>query len=143
MAVVETTAGFKFEYRLCGQQPTRQPLVFKDSETLTKGDLVNIETGEVDLATTGDTTTLIGMANQTLVGVDSTTVIEVIVDDDAVYSVFDGNARAIGAQLDIAGATGAMTVATDANHNLIVVANSTADERTLVRINPAQHVLHR
>ncbi len=139
--VQDTTAGFKFMYRLCGAEPTIQTFKFKDTETLTKGDIVNLESGEVDLAVTGDTAT-VGIALQTLAGTDSTTDIEVIVDDDAVYAVYDANARNAGAQLDLTGATGAQTVTTDSNHNFIVVANSTADQWTLVRINPAKHPLH-
>ncbi len=134
----DTNAGFKFEYRMCGAPPTVQTLIFKDTETLTKGDLVNLESGEVDLAATNDTA-LLGAVLETKAGVDSTTSIEVIVDDDAVYSVYDANARAAGATLDIAGATGAMTVAASSNVDVIVVATSTAAQRTLVRIVPAEH----
>lgn len=134
----DTNAGFKFEYRMCGAPPTVQTLIFKDNETLTKGDLVNLETGEVDLAATNDTA-LLGIVLETKTGVDSTTSIEVIVDDDAVYSVYDANARAAGATLDITGATGAMTVTTSSNADVIVVATSTAAQRTLVRIVPAEH----
>ena len=141
MAVVDTTPGFKFMYRLSGGQPTIQTLYFKDTETLTKGDLVNAEGGEVDLAATNDTA-LLGAVLQTKAGTDSTTTIEVIVDDDAVYAVYDANARVIGAQLDIAGASGAMGVAASSNNDVIVVANSSADELTLVRIIPANHATH-
>ncbi len=135
---LDTSAGFKFEYRMCGAEPTIQRLLFKDTETLTKGDLVNLETGEVDLAATNDTA-LLGIVLETVSGTDSTTYIDVIVDDDAVYSVYDANARAAGATLDIAGTTGAMTLASSSNVDVIVVATSTASERTLVRIVPAEH----
>lgn len=134
----DTSAGFKFEYRMCGAEPTIQRLLFKDTETLTKGDLVNLESGEVDLAATNDSA-LLGIVLETISGTDSTTYIDVIVDDDAVYSVYDANARAAGATLDIAGTTGSMTVAASSNVDVIVVATSTASERTLVRIVPAEH----
>jgi lipid-binding SYLF domain-containing protein len=114
--------------------------LFKDTETLSKGDILNIENGEVDLGATNDTQ-LVGIALETKAGTDSTTYIEVITDEDAVYAVYDANARAIGANLDIAGTTGAMTVASSTNADLVVVANSTADEWTLVRITRAEHVL--
>lgn len=136
----DTSAGFKFEYRLCGQPPTIQRLLFKDTETLTKGDLVNLESGEVDLAATNDTA-LLGAVMETKAGTDSTTYIDVIVDADAVYSVYDATARASGATLDIAGTTGAMTVAASSNVDLKVVAPSSATERTLVKIIFAEHAM--
>jgi hypothetical protein len=137
----DTTAGFKFMYRLSGAEPTVQTFKFKDTETLTKGDMLNVETGEVDLAATNDTA-FVGIALETKAGVDSTTEIEVIVDDDAVYAVYDANIRLIGATLDISGATGAQTVAASSNADFMVVANSTAAEWTLVRIKAANHVTH-
>lgn len=139
--VQDTTAGFKFMYRLGGGEPTVQTFKFKDTETLTKGDMLNVESGEVDLAATNDTA-FVGIALNTKAGVDSTTEIEVIVDDDAVYAVYDANIRLIGATLDIAGATGAQTVAASSNADFMVVANSTATEWTLVRIKAANHVTH-
>ena len=54
----DTSKGFRPRYRLCGAPFTVQSLLFKDTETLTKGDLVNLETGEVDLAATNDTAIL-------------------------------------------------------------------------------------
>lgn len=138
--MADTSAGFRFRYRLSGGAPTIQTLTFKDTETLSKGDLVNLEGGEVDLAATNDSA-LVGAVLETKAGTDSTTTIMVITDQDAVYGVYDANARAIGATLDIAGTTGAMTVASSANADLIVVANSTAEEETLVRIVPAKHFL--
>lgn len=135
---VDTTPGFKLMGRLSGGPTTIQTFYFKDTETLTKGDIVNAESGEVDLGATGDTA-LLGIAMETKAGVDSTTQIEVCVDGDAIYAVYDANARAIGATLDLSGATGAQTVATSSNAEFVVVANSTAAEWTLVRINPAKH----
>ena len=131
-------AGFQFRYRLSGAAPTIQDILFKDTETITKGDFVNLETGEVDLAATGDTN-LVGVALETVAGTDSTTRIRCITDDDAVYGVTDANARLIGATLDIAGATGAQTVATSSNKEFEVVAESSATEETLVRVNTGKH----
>lgn len=132
--------GFHFRYRLCGQPPTIREFYFKDTETLTTGDLVNLESGEVDLAATNDTA-ILGAVVETLSGVDSTTKIKVIVDADAVYAVTDANNRIMGEQLDISGTTGAMTVATNTNHDLMVVANSTANDPTLVMISHDKHPL--
>lgn len=133
--------GFRFAYRLCGGAPTIQDLLFKDTETITEGDLVNLESGEVDLGATNDTA-FVGAAVETVSGTDSTTRIRVITDQDAVYAVDDANARAIGATLDISGTTGAMTVAASSNADLLVVADSSATEPTLVRINTGEHWLN-
>lgn len=136
--MADTSLGFRFRYRLSGAPPTIQNLTIKDTETLTKGDLVNLETGEIDLAATNDTN-LVGAVQETKAGTDSTTKYKVITDWDAVYGVYDPNARAIGATLDIAGATGAMTIAASSNVDLIVVADSTASEETLVMIAHGEH----
>lgn len=136
--MADTSKGFRFRYRLCGAPPTIQTLTIKDDETLTKGDLVNLESGEIDLAATNDNA-LVGVVLETKAGTDSTTTYKVIVDDDAVYGVYDANARAVGATLDIAGTTGAMTVASSSNVDLQVVANSTASEETLVKIAHGEH----
>lgn len=131
-------AGFTFRYRTSGGAPTVQDILCKDTETLTKGDLANLESGEIDLAATGDTN-LLGVICETAAGTDSTTRYNVIVDDDAVYGVVDANARLLGATLDVAGATGAQTVATSSNKEFVVVAESSATEETLVRINVGKH----
>lgn len=131
-------AGFTFAFLIGGGKPDVQRLTFKDTETITKGDLVNLESGEVDLAATGDTN-LLGVAEETVAGTDSTSKIEVIVNEDAVYRVTDANARVKGATLDIAGTTGAQGVATSSNKEFVVHADSSATEPTLVRINVGKH----
>lgn len=138
--MADTSLGFRYRGRMYGDSnnPTIQDLLFKDTETLTKGDLVNLESGEVDLAATADTN-LLGVAVETLSGTDSTTRIKCIVDADAIYGVYDANARVKGATLDIAGATGAMTVAASSNKELVVYADSAADEETLVVFNIGKH----
>jgi hypothetical protein len=133
--------GFRFAYRLCGRAPTVQPLVVADA-AFAAGDLVNLETGEVDLAATDDTS-MVGAVQETKSGMTtSTDKIEVITDRDAVYEVYDANARKIGATLDIAGTTGLMTVASSSHADLLVMADSAADELTLVMINPGEHWQH-
>ena len=136
--MADTSLGFRFRYRLSGQPPTIQTITIKDSETLTKGDLVNLETGQIDLGATNDTN-FVGAVQETKAGTTSVTTYKVITDWDAVYGVYDANARLIGATLDIAGATGAMTVAASSNIDLMVVANSAADEETLVMIAHGEH----
>lgn len=133
-------AGFQFRYRESGGAPTIQNLLCKDTETLTKGDLANLESGEVDLAASADTA-LLGGILETQAGTDSTTRFQVIVDDDAVYAVDDANARLVGATLDISGATGAQTVTTSSNKDVVVAAASSATEPTLVKIHPSRHAL--
>lgn len=131
--------GFHFVGYLNGRKdPVIRKYLFKDTETLTKGDLLNLEDGEVDLAATNDSA-IVGVANETKSGIDSTTEIEVIIGWDAIFAVYDPNARVEGATLDIAGTTGAMTLATDSNHDVIVHANSTASEPTYIRILPGEH----
>lgn len=129
---------FEFAYRLSGGEPTIQDLTFKDTETITKGDFVNLESGEIDLGATADLA-LVGVALETKAGTDSVTKLKVITDADAVYSVTDANARLIGATLDVAGATGAQTVATSSNKELVCVATVTATEPTLVSILQNRH----
>lgn len=136
--MADTSLGFRFEYRLNGGQATIQDLLCKDTETLSKGDMANLESGEIDLGATADTAFL-GVILETQAGTDSTTRFKVIVDADAVYSVYDANARLKGATLDIAGATGAQTIAASSNKEFVVVAPSTATERTLVRFNIGKH----
>lgn len=136
--MADTSLGFRFRGRKSGAQPTIQDLTFKDTETLTKGDLTNLESGEVDLLATADTAA-VGMVQETIAGTDSTTKIKVIVDVDAIYGVYDANARLLGATLDVAGATANQTVAASSNKNFVVFAASAADEETLVIWNVGKH----
>lgn len=131
-------AGFTFRYRLSGGAPTIQVLKAKDTETLTKGDMLNLEAGVVDLGATADVAFL-GVCLDT--GARTTNVSDVtfIRDADAVYGVTDANARVAGATLDIAGATGAQGVAASANKEFVVVAPSSATQETLVRFNVGKH----
>lgn len=134
----DTSLGFKFEYRESLAEPTILDLLYKDAEILTKGDILNLETGEVDLSVAGDSG-LLGIALETGLGVDSETRMQVITDDDAVYSVYDQNARLVGATLDISGTTGAQTVGATSHADLTVVEESGADARTFVRITHGEH----
>ena len=141
MAVVDTGLGFKYMGRDGGGPDKWVEIPFKDTETLSKGDLINAESGEADLGATGDAAFL-GAAMETKEGTDSTTLIKVYSAADAIYAVYDPNARLLGATLDIAGTTGAMTIAASSNADLIVYAPSTADEWTLVMINHGEHLFN-
>ena len=136
--MADTSAGFRYRGRKSGGPPTVQDILYKDTETLSKGDMVNLESGEIDLGATGDTNFL-GVVLETQSGTDSTTRAKVIVDSDAIYGVYDANARLKGATLDIAGATGAQTLATSSNKEFVVWAESTATEETLVCFNTGKH----
>lgn len=131
-------AGFTFRYRTSGGAPTIKVLKAKDTETLTKGDMLNLEVGEVDLGATADTNFL-GVCLDTGARTDSTSDVTFIADADAVYGVTDANARVAGATLDIAGATGAQGVAASTNKEFVVVAPSSATQETLVRFNVGKH----
>jgi hypothetical protein len=128
------------------KEPVIREYYFSDTETITKGDLVTLDTtgtvGEIDLAVSGDTA-IIGVANETKSGTDSTTLMEVILDlqGKGRYAVYDANARAEGTELDIDGTTGVMTLAADSDSDVIVVSNSTATEPTIVRIHPRAYGL--
>lgn len=131
-------AGFKFHHRINGGPPTIQPIVFKDTETITTGDTVNLESGQADLGATADVN-FAGVAAETKAGTSAVTKLNVYTDPDAVFAVTDANARLIGATLDVAGATGAQTVAASSNKEFVVVADCSATEPTLVRFNVAKH----
>ena len=46
--------GFEWRYNVSGGRPLILTFLMKASETLTRGDMLNIESGEVDLAVTSD-----------------------------------------------------------------------------------------
>ena len=147
-------AGFTYEFSLGGgSKPALGVFKAKDTETLTKGDILNLESGEVDLAATNDAAfvgVLVGAANLNLskeaqgviTATDSTTEVVAIVDPLAVYSVDDDNARNAGATLDISGATGAQTVAATSNADFTVVfTKRAASNRTFVKFTNGEHYL--
>jgi uncharacterized protein YbcI len=129
--------GFDFRYRLGGGPPTIRSVMFKNTMTLTSGDMLNFEGSMVDIGALGDTA-LLGAARETLSGEAGKTYIRVIADADAVYAADDPSARTGGDPLELTGATGAQGVATGSSE-LVVVADCTADEPTLVRIADGRH----
>ena len=141
--MADTSLGFRYRGRLSGGQPTIVNLYSKDTVVHTKGDLLMLDgvTGEVLIAAT-DSKLIIGMCNETKSCTDSTKKVAVIIDEDAIYGVYDASARHINAPLDIAGATAAMTVAADSNHDLLVIAESSAAEETLVMIKHGAHPMN-
>lgn len=133
-------SGFHFAYRLSGGAPTIQSFTIADA-AFAVGDLVNLESSEIDLAATNDTALVGGVVQSITGGTTSTDRVEVVTDDDAVYATDDSTARSAGDTLDISGATGAQAVAASTNADLVVVADSTAGQQTLVRIVPSSHYL--
>ncbi len=136
--MADTSLGFRFKRRKSGGEPHYMDLLHATTETLSKGDLVNLETGEIDLAVSSDSA-MLGAVQETGAGTASTTRKRVIVDADAIYEVYDPVARLKGATLDISGATGAMTITTSGDADLTVWAESTASEPTLVFITHGEH----
>ena len=145
--------GFEFRYTLSGGRPLILTLLMKDTETLPRGDMLNLESGEVDLAATGDTGLLgvfVGPENPddavdgkpgTVSGTDSTTLVKCIVNPDAVYAdANDTSARLAGATLDISGATGAQTLAASSNTEFVVIERKRqAADETRVMICSSAH----
>jgi len=127
--------GFNWAYNMHGGDPIVHVYVMQDTETLTKGDLISLQTsGRADLAATADTD-MVGMMlgpdtpSEGKVGepgvVEGTTAVtrvKVQINPDAVYEdIDDTSARNPGVTLDISGATGAMALATSSNTDVIVV----------------------
>jgi uncharacterized protein YbcI len=131
-------SGFEFRYRLGGGQPTIRSFVFKNTETLSHGDMLNLEEGQLDLGVRGDLS-LLGSALATLGGEAGKTHMRVVTDADAVYAVHDPSARKQGDGLDLTGASDGQGVATSSGSELTVVLDSSADEETLVRISVSSH----
>lgn len=135
-------AGFEFAYRLNGEAPNIVPIPVADSGDHSGGILANIETGEVDPAATNDGTlagVILGPTNpdHDIKSMANAAMVDVIINEDAVYAITDANARVIGATLDINGAA----LAASNNADVVVVATSTASEKTLVRIAPGEHFM--
>ena len=147
--------GFEWRYNISGGRPLILTFLMKDTETLTRGDMVNIESGEVDLAVTTDAAIagiFVGPENPndavdgkpgTLSGTDSTTIVKVIVNPDAVYAdANDTSARLAGATLDISGATSAQTLAASSNTEFVVVERKRqSSDETRVMICSSAHYL--
>ena len=147
--------GFDWRYNVSGGKPLVLTFLMKDSETLTLGDLLNLESGEVDLLATGDTAAVglfmgpddpddaVDRNPGTVAGTDSTTVVRAIVNPDAVYAdVDDTNARLPGALLDVSGATGAQAIASASNNEFVVVARKKqASDETFVQFTAPTHYL--
>ncbi len=146
-------AGFEWKYNVySGKRPLILTIIAKNTETLTKGDIGNADTGEVDLAASGDND-LIGVINGAfdpadevagvVTAVNSVTRIKVTANPDAVYEATDANARNMGALLDLSGTTGAQGLTTASGNEFVVVETSLASEKTRVMIAVSANYLLR
>ena len=147
--------GFEWRYNISGGRPLILTFLMADTETFTRGDMMNVASGEVDLAATADVGLagiFVGPENPndavdgkpgTVAGTDSTTIVKVIVNPDAVYAdANDTSARLAGALLDISGATGAQTVAASSNTEFVVVERKRkASDETRLQICSTSHYL--
>jgi len=147
--------GFEWRYNVSGGRPLILTFLMKDSETFTRGDMMNIESGEVDLLATGDLAAagvFVGPEDPndavdgkpgTVSGTDSTTIVKVIVNPDAIYAdANDTNARLAGALLDISGATGAQTLASASNNEFVVIERKRqSTDETRVQLTAPTHYL--
>jgi RNA polymerase primary sigma factor len=127
--------GFQFRYRLSGLPPSvRRFALVKPG--FVPGDMVSLDGDNPALAATNDVSFLGCVVEPSA---EAGPNIAVVADDDAVYGVADPHERTVGTRLDLAGNSGAQTVKTSINDDFEVVAASTADEETLLRITFGRH----
>lgn len=135
--------GFRAVGRLSGGGFTKVIVKAKDTETLSHGDIINIESGQADLGATADTALVGPFVGTTVAATTAVTDIEVIIDPDVILEVDDANARLLGATLDLTGATGAQGVTTSSNKEFIVVKPSPSTGPTRVCFNVGHHLLNK
>src|SRR5258706_10382755 len=80
----DSSTGFRFRGRRSGGAATIQHILYKDTETLSQGDMINLESGYGDLGATGDTG-FIGVLLNTQAGTTPVTLGQVIGGGDALY----------------------------------------------------------
>lgn len=129
---------FEWAYSLDGSDPIIQTFTVADTVVLSEGEMVNLESGEVDAGATNDTA-FVGIAVSDVDNTDDGETVRCIVNRYAVYKVTDANARTVGATLDLA--SGGLGVAASSNADFVVVRSSTADEPTYVMITVGNHWL--
>jgi len=138
--MADTSKGFRFVGRKSGGTPTIQNIVCAATATLTAGDMVYLSSGQLVLGATNQST-MLGVCLETKAGTAGVTKYRVIVDSDAIYAVYDNNARTKDTALDLSGATGAQTVTTDTNDDFVVFATKqNASDPTLVCFNVGVHI---
>lgn len=136
-------AGFEFRYRKSGGSPTIQKIVTTPT-SWKKGDMAHLNaSSRADIGTSGSATFL-GVVCADYSGLTAgTDKVDVVVDDDAVYSAADTSARLIGATLDITGMTGAQGVTASSNKEFVVVATKdNSSDPVLVQFNTGKHLFN-
>ena len=129
---------FELAYTLDGSEPIIQTFVVKASAVLSAGEIVNLESGEVDAGATNDA----GFVGIAVTDCDNTAdgeSVRCIVNRYAVYKVVDANIRTVGDTLDLA--SGGLLVTTNSNADFLVVKSSTASEPTYVVFTAGNHWL--
>lgn len=129
---------FKWAYSLDGSDPIIQTFVVKASAVLSAGEIVNLESGEVDAGATNDEA-FVGIAVEDVDNTVDGHTVRVIINPFGVYQVDDANVRTVGDTLDLA--SGGKGVTTASNADLLVVRSSTATEPTYVKIARAYNWL--
>jgi hypothetical protein len=130
--------GFEFRYDFSGQNtPIQKSYVIADAEIFSIGEMVNLESGELDSGVAADTA-LVGPVVSAVDNTDDGLSVKVIINPFAVYAVTDANARAAGATLDLA--AGGLTVTTSSSATFVVVEDSSATEETLVAFNGTHYL---
>lgn len=138
--MADTSLGFRYRGRQSGGQATIQNLTCANTATYSAGDTVTISSGQVALGATA-ATTFVGLCLETKSATAGSTKVRVIVDSDIILGVYDNNARLKGATLDVAGATGAQTVAASSNKEFVVwETKSNNIDETLVTFNVGKHI---
>lgn len=122
-------AGFQWAGSIDGSEPIIREFTVKASAVISRGEMLNLESGEADAGATNDAAFL-GPATESVDNTVDGHTVECIVNPGAIYAVVDANVRAAGDKLDLG--SGGLTVATDSNHDFTVWADSTASEPTLV-----------
>lgn len=123
-------SGFIWAWNEDGSAPVIQTFVVKASAVITEFSILNLESGEADLAATNDAE-LLGVAVEAVDNTVDGHSVRAIISTSAVYAVADANARTVGDTLDIG--SGALTVAASSNVDLVVVRSSSATEPTYVK----------
>lgn len=121
-------SGFRFKYMLNGGVVYLTSFTVKTGESITKGDMCKITSGEAEPADTSNTT-LFGVAAN---DADAGETIK-LYPLDSVYAAVDANSRSCGDVLDLNGTSDGL--ATAVNDDIIVVRNSTDSEDTLVTLH--------
>lgn len=124
--------GFKWAGSIDGSEPILRKFTVKASANISRGEMLNLESGEADAGATNDSAFL-GPATEAVDNTVDGHVVECIVNPGAIYAVEDANIRAAGDTLDLA--SGGLGLATSSNADFKVWADSTADEPTLVIFN--------